>query len=70
MKSCVSSSTLDGSFETAAGRVGSAEGRKDVGAELQRKTLPKDCQNVELVLGIDANFRELERSLSTAALTR
>lgn len=53
----------------AAVRVGAVVGTKEV-VELQRKTLPKEDQNVELELGIEAVLRELERSLSTVALTR
>lgn len=70
VKSWVSSSTLDGSLETAAGRVGAVEGNKFGGVELQRKTLPKDCQKVEVELGMEPILSELERSESTAALTR
>lgn len=69
VKSWVSSSTFDGSLETAAGRVGVVEGNNVDGVELQRKTLPKDCQKVELELGIEPILRELERSESTVALT-
>jgi len=53
-----------------AGRTGCAEGRKADDEVPQRKTLPKDCQKLEVELGIEATLRELERSLSTAALTR
>lgn len=53
----------------AAGRVGGAEGVKGVVVGvLQRKTLPKDVQMEELVPGIEAGLRVLERSVSTAAL--
>ena len=69
VKSWVSSSTLDGSLEMAAGRVG-AEAMNVEGVELQRKTLPNDCQNVEVELGIVPILRVLESSESTAALTR
>ena len=37
---------------------------------LQRKTLPKDSQKEDDVPGIEATFKELARSTSTAALTR
>jgi hypothetical protein len=53
----------------AAGRIGAVAGTKD-GDELQRKTLPTEDQKDELELGIEAVLRELERSLSTVALTR
>lgn len=46
------------------------EGRKPEGVVLQRKTLPKDSQNVAEELGIEAIFRVWERSVSTAAFTR
>ena len=69
MKSCVSISTVDGSFVIAAGRIGVVLGIKpDV--ELHRKTLPKDCMKEEVELGMEAVLRELARSLSTAAFTR
>ena len=68
-KSCVSSSTVDGSLETAAGRMG-IEGWAKAVDELQRKTLPNDCQKDEVELGIEAVLRELARSVSTAALTQ
>lgn len=38
--------------------------------ELHRNTLPRDCQKEEVELGMEAGLRELERSVSTAALTR
>lgn len=69
VKLCVSSSTFDGSLETVAGR----EGAVDVieGPEgLQRKTLPRDCQNEEEELGMEAGLREMASWLSTAAFTR
>lgn len=53
-----------------AGRTGVIEEDMKPEGELQRKTLLKDCQKVEDELGIEAILRELERSLSTAALTR
>jgi hypothetical protein len=40
------------------------------GAELHRKTLPKDCMKDEVELGMEAILRELARSLSTAAFTQ
>lgn len=70
VKSWISSSTLDGSLETAAGRVGAVEDNDVDGVVLQRKTLPMDCQKVEVELGIEPILRELERSESTVALTR
>lgn len=70
VKSWVSSSTFEGSLATAAGREGwVVEDMKD-GDELQRKTLPKDCQKEAEGLGMEAGFKELARSVSTAALTR
>lgn len=69
VKSCVSISTVDGSLDITAGRVGGAEGAKGV-VVLQRKTLPKDVQIEELVPGIEASLRESARSVSTAALTQ
>jgi hypothetical protein len=69
VKSCVSISTVDGSFVTAAGRIGVVVGIKP-GAELHRKTLPKDCTKDEVELGMEAILSELARSLSTAAFTR
>lgn len=53
----------------AAGRVGAVVGTKEAVGP-QRKTLPKEDQNVELELGIEAILKELERSLSTVALTQ
>lgn len=53
---------------TAAGRVGVDMNVE--GVELHRKTLPKDCQNVEVELGIAPILRVLESSESTAAFTR
>lgn len=65
VKSCVSISTLEGSLVRVAGRIGA--GTVDV---LQRKTLPKDSQKEDEVPGIEATFKELARSTSTAALRR
>lgn len=70
VKSCVSSSTFEGSLATAAGREAVAVEDAKEGAELQRKTLPKDCQNEAEEPGMEAVFKELARSVSTAALTR
>ena len=70
VKSWVSSSTLDGSLETVVGRVGAVEGNNVGGVELQRKTLPNDCQKVDVELGMAPILSEFERSESTAALTR
>lgn len=70
VKSCVSISTVEGSLDTAAGREGVDEEGVKIGEELQRKTLPKDDQRVELEFGMEAILKELERSVSTAALTR
>lgn len=50
----------------AAALVGVREGV----AELQRKTLERDCQNVEDELGMEAVLRVMASSLSTAAFTR
>ena len=69
VKSCVSISTVDGSFATAAGRVGVVVGMNPAD-ELQRKTLPKDCMKDEVELGMEAILSELARSLSTAAFTQ
>jgi hypothetical protein len=65
VKSCVSISTFEGSFEAAR-----RDGRSGVWEVLQRKGLLRDFQSEALVLGIDAGFRVAARSLSTAALTR
>lgn len=54
---------------TAAGRTGAVVGIKP-GVEPHLKTLPNDVQKPELALGIEAVFRELDSSVSTAALTR
>lgn len=70
VKSWVSSSTLDGSLDTAAGRAGAVEGNNVDGFEFQRKTLPNDCQKLAVELGIVPILRELERPESTVALTR
>ena len=72
VKSCVSSSTLEGSLVTAAGLVGAALAEDTrVGDDgPQRKTLLKDCQKVAEALGMEATLRELARSLSTVGLTR
>lgn len=70
VKSCVSSSTLDGSLEIAAGRVGTVEASNVDGVELQRKTLPKDCQKEDVELGMVPILSVFESSESTAALTR
>ena len=72
VKSCVSSSTLEGSLVTAAGLVGAALAEDTrVGDDgFQRKTLLKDCQKVAEALGMEAILRELARSLSTVGLTR
>lgn len=74
VKSCVSSSTLAGSFG------GSVTGRLVAGSkpgvvvgveeEPQRKMLLKDCQSVAEELGTEAILRDSARSRSTAALTR
>lgn len=70
LKSCVSISTVEGSLVTAAGRMGVVvDGAKGV-VEDQRNTLPKEVQIEEVLLGMEASLRELERSVSTAALTR
>lgn len=70
VKSCVSISTVDGSLDTAAGRVGAAVDGTNGVVEDQRKTLPKEDQIEEVLLGMGAVLRELDRSVSTAALTR
>ena len=69
VKLWVSISTVDGSLVTAAGRAGVTEETMS-DEELQRKTLPRDPQKDEVELGIEATLRELERPVSTAALTR
>jgi hypothetical protein len=60
---------VEGSFVTAAGRIGAVEGMK-ADVELHLKTPLKDDQKDELTFGIEAVLRELESSVSTAALTR
>ena len=70
VKLCVSSSTFEGSLDTAAGRVEWEWEIVVIDDEFQRKTLPRDCQKVEEVLGIEAGLRVLASWVSTAALTR
>lgn len=61
---------MDGSLATAAGRMGAVVVGTKGGVEDQRKTLPKEVQIEEVLLGMDAVLREFDRSVSTAALTR
>lgn len=69
VKLCVSSSTLEGSLLSVAGRVGAVDDI-DEADELQRKTLPKDAQKEDDELGMEAGLRVLASWLSTAAFTR
>ena len=70
VKSWVSSSTLGGSLVVVEGRGAAADDGINGVDELHRKTLPKDCQNVEDVFGIEAILSDAASSLSTAAFTR
>lgn len=72
VKLCVSSSTFEGSL-VAAGRVGfvvldDVDGMNPVEGELQRNTLPSDCQKEDVEAGMEAVLRVAESSVSTAAL--
>lgn len=72
MKSCISSSTLDGSFVPGAGRDGSVGfGRPDDASSLfldpPRPSSDEKKEKVEL--GIVPVLRDAARSLSTAAFT-
>lgn len=70
MKSWVSSSTLDGSFVTAAGREGSIVLDRPAAVIdlLELKPNIEEKKDDE-ELGMTAGLREAARSLSTAALT-
>lgn len=70
MKSCVSSSTFDGSFVIAAGREGSmVPERPEVVMDLLRPNPNIDEKKEDEELGTTAGLREAAKSLSTAALT-
>ena len=76
VKSCVSSSTLDGSLVTAVGRggaivLGSPEElvRGLLLVELHLNMLPMEEKSDDDELGTTAGLRDSARSLSTAAFT-